>query len=244
MKKGSTFPFDPDSFISGTLEMTNEQKGIYITLLSFQWTRNGLPDDQNILARFCSCDRNAIASILHKFPLWPDGIRRNERLERDRQKSNARSESNALNAYERHGKAPKSDEAKKIADIFHRRHGTEWADNEITGFRKIKDAIALKDLELIHKWYESERAKGEEGRQRRNLDTFLNNYLGELDKAREWEASMKRKSGNLNGNGHGSVKKPNGFDAWFSENYIGSMYESSSRATQESLVNEYRRTMK
>jgi len=239
MSKGSTFPFDADAFLTGTVEMSNEQAGVYIRLLCFQWTNNGLPNDENILARICFCESNAIASVLHMFPLDPDGKRRNDRLERDRANRDKRSDSQAANAYKRWPKAPKSDEAKKIAEIFRRRLTTEWSDHEIMAFRKIKDAIALPDLDVLHKYYESERSKGDEGRHRRDLITFLNNYHGELDRARQWEATQKRKSSNLNGS-H-PAKEPEGFMQWVTKTYptFSMTFQDISPENRRTLMKEF-----
>lgn len=44
----------------------------------------------------------------------------------------------------------------------------------------------LNDLALVEKYYEFERKKGDKGIHRRDLATFLNNYGGEVDRARLW----------------------------------------------------------
>lgn len=238
MSKGSTFPFDADAFFTGTVEMTNEQVGIYIRLLSLQWSRKGLPSDENALSRFCSCDRNAIASVLHKFPVCDDGQRRNPRLETDRAARESRSASQAANAYQRWGRKPTSEESKRIADIFRRRHSTEWSEKEVLAFRAVKESIVLADLEIVASYYESERALGREGIFRRELLTFLNNYLGELDRARQWESTMKRKSANLSGPQTGY---PEGFAAWFATEHPTRRIAELSGGTRESLVAEFRR---
>ena len=36
--------------------MTLEQKGMFITLLDYAWVNDGLPTDENMLARLCGCD--------------------------------------------------------------------------------------------------------------------------------------------------------------------------------------------
>lgn len=38
---------------------------------------------------------------------------------------------------------------------------------------------------MVCRYTEAERAKGDDGRHRRDLLTFLNNFTGELDRARE-----------------------------------------------------------
>lgn len=115
-------------------------------------------------------------------------------------------------------KLPTSPEAKKLAALFSRKLTTEWSDGEIRSFRRLKKVIDLQDLELMGRYYEIERAKGKEGIHRRDLATFLNNYQGELDRARQWEASRTRKSANLNGS-HPAGQEPPGFRDWLALTY-------------------------
>jgi len=78
---------------------------------------------------------------------------------------------------------PTTEISKRIADLFKRSHATPWTDAEIKAYKAI-GRIELADFELIEKYYSTERAKGEVGKHRRDLGTFLNNYSGELDRAR------------------------------------------------------------
>ena len=78
---------------------------------------------------------------------------------------------------------PTTRTAQRIATLFNRRLTTPWSVKEIKAF-KACGHIADAELELVEKYYASERAKGEtEGRHRRDLCTFLNNWRGELDRA-------------------------------------------------------------
>ena len=78
---------------------------------------------------------------------------------------------------------PTTRTAQRIATLFNRRLTTPWSVQEIKAF-KACGRIADTELELVEKYYASERAKGEtEGRHRRDLCTFLNNWRGELDRA-------------------------------------------------------------
>ena len=78
---------------------------------------------------------------------------------------------------------PTTRTAQRIATLFNRRLTTPWSVAEIKAF-KACGRIADTELELVEKYYASERAKGEtEGRHRRDLCTFLNNWRGELDRA-------------------------------------------------------------
>lgn len=81
--------------------------------------------------------------------------------------------------------------AQRIAILFNRRLTTEWNLKEVKAYKSLAKAGAfdsLDDLEMIERYYISERRKGEKGIQRRDLATFLNNWNGELDRAREWNA--------------------------------------------------------
>lgn len=87
---------------------------------------------------------------------------------------------------------PTSEEAKAIADLFHRRHTTPWSEKEIRAFksgmkRKVITLEAI--IGLIEPYYAKERAKGGEGIHRRDLLTFLNNFDGELDRAAAFKAN-------------------------------------------------------
>jgi len=78
---------------------------------------------------------------------------------------------------------PKSPEAIRISQLYGRRLTTKWSDKEIRAFKAI-GPINADDLDLVCAYTESEKAKGENGRQRRDLLTFLNNFTGEVDRAK------------------------------------------------------------
>lgn len=78
---------------------------------------------------------------------------------------------------------PTTRTAQRIATLFNRRLTTPWSVAEIRAF-KLCGMVTDAELELVEKYYASERAKGEMGIHRRDLCTFLNNWRGELDRAR------------------------------------------------------------
>jgi hypothetical protein len=87
---------------------------------------------------------------------------------------------------------PTTRTAQRIATLYNRRLTTAWSVSEIKAFRAL-GAIDDADLELIERYYATERAKGEiEGRHRRDLCTFLNNYSGELDRARAFSQTAPK----------------------------------------------------
>jgi len=81
---------------------------------------------------------------------------------------------------------PTTRTAQRIATLFNRRLTTPWSVQEIKAF-KACGHITDTELEIVEKYYASERAKGEEGPNRgihrKDLGTFLNNWRGELDRA-------------------------------------------------------------
>lgn len=79
---------------------------------------------------------------------------------------------------------PTTPEAIKIAQLFHRRLTTAWDEKEIRAFKKLHP-IDSEELALAISYTEAERAKGNEGRHRRDMVTFLNNFRGEVDRARQ-----------------------------------------------------------
>lgn len=86
---------------------------------------------------------------------------------------------------------PRTEPAQRIATLFKRRITTAWNDKEVKAYKQLFLSGCFKelnDLELIERYYAYERRKGEKGVHRRDLGTFLNNYAGELDRAREWDA--------------------------------------------------------
>jgi hypothetical protein len=89
---------------------------------------------------------------------------------------------------------PTTDNAKRIATLFRRRLTTAWSEKEVKAYKKICP-IEPEELSVLEGYYEAERAKGEEGIHRRDLLTFLNNFTGEVDRARQFEGSRKKKNG-------------------------------------------------
>ena len=77
---------------------------------------------------------------------------------------------------------PTNPTAIRIGALFRRKPTTAWSDKEIRAFKAI-GAVSEDDLAMIERYYAAERSKGDDGRHRRDLLTFLNNYAGEIDRA-------------------------------------------------------------
>lgn len=93
---------------------------------------------------------------------------------------------------------PTTPPAQKIAALFGRRLTTPWSEKEIKAYKQlVKDGLfmSLTDLNMVERYHLSEKRKGDKGFHRRELQTFLNNFRGEIDKARDWNERKIRFSG-------------------------------------------------
>lgn len=86
---------------------------------------------------------------------------------------------------------PTTPQSKRIASLFNRRHTTAWSQREVRAYKAL-GTITDEELSLLESYYASERAKGEEGIHRRDLSTFLNNFHGELDRARAAKPAVRK----------------------------------------------------
>jgi len=86
MNKSPAFQFYASDFLVDTAEMTNQEVGAYIRLLSHQWVNGGLNGDPNRLANAVGIGLLDVWDhIKHKFDLCDDGKYRNPKLEKVRQ---------------------------------------------------------------------------------------------------------------------------------------------------------------
>lgn len=81
---------------------------------------------------------------------------------------------------------PQSEGAQALARLYRRGQNTPWAGKELVALRAIEASGELtpENIALLQLYDASEREKGEIGIYRRDLCTFLNNFAGELDRAR------------------------------------------------------------
>ena len=82
-----------------------------------------------------------------------------------------------------------NDPIQRIATLFGRRNTTAWSEKEVRRYKVlVKDGyLTNEDMDLIERYYAFQRRKGDKGIHRRDLYTFLNNFPGELDRARAWQ---------------------------------------------------------
>lgn len=85
------------------------------------------------------------------------------------------------------GRIPTAPQATRIAELFKRRLTTPWTDKEVRAFKRLMP-IDIADLDMVCRYHEAERSKGDDGHHRRDMGTFLNNFTTELDRARAWES--------------------------------------------------------
>ncbi len=89
---------------------------------------------------------------------------------------------------------PTTEQAQRIAVLFGRKLSTAWSEKEMKRYRQlVKDrTLNWNDLDVIERYYVYQR-KRENGIHRRDLYTFLNNFSGELDRARAWDEEMRER---------------------------------------------------
>ena len=79
---------------------------------------------------------------------------------------------------------PTTEQSKRIARIFHRKETTPWDAKEIAAYRKL-GTIPVEDLEAVEKYYSAHWPPNRDVNiLRHNLLTFLNNFQGEVDRAK------------------------------------------------------------
>jgi uncharacterized protein YdaU (DUF1376 family) len=87
MNKPPAFQFYADDFLAGTFSMSNEERGLYITLLCRQWTQGHVTPEE--VARLGSTVvQPCVNHVLTKFKQDEAGNFKNERMEMERAKQN------------------------------------------------------------------------------------------------------------------------------------------------------------
>lgn len=109
--KAPAFQFYAADFLVGTAAMSAEEVGIYMRLLCYQWTHEGLPADDRVLRRVAGTRKMIPAAVLAKFDTGEDGMLRNPRLEAVRREQAEFRESRAESARKRWSGKQGQDEA-------------------------------------------------------------------------------------------------------------------------------------
>lgn len=91
---------------------------------------------------------------------------------------------------------PTTDQSRRIAAVFHRKLTTAWTGGEIGAYRKM-GTLSEEDLAAVETYYSTNwPPRRDVNILRHDILTFLNNYAGEIDRAK---AALERKS---NGHNH------------------------------------------
>lgn len=72
----------------------------------------------------------------------------------------------------------------QINSLFNRRESTQWSEKEIRAYRKL--SIDSEDLELLSRYYLATDIPDDKNIRRRDIVTLLNNWPGEVDRARDY----------------------------------------------------------
>jgi len=89
--RAPAFQFYADDFLAGTMTMTNEERGAYISLLCLQWSK-GFVTELDIQRMCLGMPTHCQSICQSKFEIGEDGHYRNKRLEKERTKQKERSE--------------------------------------------------------------------------------------------------------------------------------------------------------
>ena len=89
--RAPAFQFYADDFLAGTMTMTNEERGAYISLLCLQWSK-GCVTELDIQRICLGMPTHCQGICQSKFQLGDDGHYRNQRLEVERSKQRERSQ--------------------------------------------------------------------------------------------------------------------------------------------------------
>ncbi len=97
MRKPPAFQFYADDFIAGTAILSTEEVGAYILLLCHQWNCGSLPDNDILIRRIARLTQAFdLANLRSKFKAV-DGVLKNDRMERERDKQMQYREKQAKN---------------------------------------------------------------------------------------------------------------------------------------------------
>lgn len=99
--KSPAFQFYPADFLVGVMGLSDEEAGAYIKMLSVQWLKGPLPECSKEIKKLVGLGKKPSDFLLEKFPVGDCGKRKNERLEKEREKQVTFRESRAENAKKR-----------------------------------------------------------------------------------------------------------------------------------------------
>jgi hypothetical protein len=183
---GGQVTTDDLKYFSGRVEKLNNGKLIISKFLKFQYGKLS-SDCKAHIPVFRAIESNGLTlddSLSIAYPKAIHSLQEEEEetdKEADQEKEADKTRAGAKNL-------PSTPQAVRIAALFSRRPTTAWSEKESKALRAIGE-IHDDDLALIEAYYAAERAKGDIGWHRRDIGTFLNNFSGELDRARAHNAN-------------------------------------------------------
>jgi uncharacterized protein YdaU (DUF1376 family) len=80
------FQFYVQDFLTGTMHLSAEEVGAYMLLLCHQWDKGSLPAGDKELLRIARTRQKVLDVVKGKFATGEDGLLRNTRLEKEREK--------------------------------------------------------------------------------------------------------------------------------------------------------------
>lgn len=95
---------------------------------------------------------------------------------------------------------PQPNRASRLNRLFNRRDTTKWSDKETRAYRQGAELCPVDEFEIVEAYYLSG------GKYlRRDLFTLLNNWNGEVDRARQWKLNPNADSGRNSAQNHRGI---------------------------------------
>jgi len=93
---------------------------------------------------------------------------------------------------------PPSELARMICRWFHRRESTVWDTKEVKALRAVEAKHTPEDeIALLGEYYVADLPRDVKDIRRRDIVTLLNNWQGEIDRARDWKANPGRNANHV-----------------------------------------------
>lgn len=94
----------------------------------------------------------------------------------------------------------------ELCTLFRRRSETRWTDGELKAFRSHAAGCLEDDFKVLCEYYRAQIPDGDY--RRRDLSTLLNNFPGEIDRAKAWKIGRHRPSNDLSNLPRNSLGMP------------------------------------
>lgn len=131
--------------------LSDEETGVYMKMLAFQWLKGGLPNDAKSVRIAINSRKNPSENVMKKFTVSDDGLLRNERLEKEREKQAKFRESRAENAVKRWSKKSTSN-ARASSSICTAPCTEDALQSSSSTSVKDKEALPFSSKEFTEAW--------------------------------------------------------------------------------------------